>query len=629
MTLVAHKFKIVKKLQNETFVNISVVSHKKDEVIHTLTTTDGFIIPICQGTAEYKSGLRKAFITPGKDWYFITADYGQEELRLAGIFSGEKNIIEPIQQGKDIHTYVAQKMFGFSDKHHRTRVKTLNFGVLYGCTKYTVARKLNISPEEGQQLLDRYYKTMKKLEAWIDYMHKLGRRTGMVFTYFGRPRLVGKYYNSSDPHKWAFADRTCVNSVCQGPVTGDTEVLTDKGYQRIERLTGSELCWTGSDWQSFKVVDQGEQECYEMITTDGNRIRFSEEHRFKIATVKDYEWLDRVPKVGDKLCKILPIELDSNGIDIEKFYWIGYLMGDGVIYDNNIAICCSKKELKPLYERATKYWSNLGYHMQPPYRTNGSKGETWQFRVSCKKWVEALNDLGYIKGRAKTKRIYSGVFAASFKEKKAFVQGFFDSDGSKKRIVWHLCQRPLLEDTKLLLETLGVRSRIYNQNDGTFVLQVNARDWRVLQGGKDKGNISSEEVSVVPEVVRNKIAEYKGGGKWRWLKYKAHTGQTISPRYVKKMNNECNLGITELYETVGVKTIVPIGKHQVYCLSLQDSKHQFITRGLVSHNCVPINQYIETEDGVIMYNKVLGKRLYQTYGKKHSFIYRILRFFNL
>lgn len=251
MTLVAHKFKIVKKLQNETFVNISVVSHKKDEVIHTLTTTDGFIIPICQGTAEYKSGLRKAFITPGKDWYFITADYGQEELRLAGIFSGEKNIIEPIQQGKDIHTYVAQKMFGFSDKHHRTRVKTLNFGVLYGCTKYTVARKLGISPEEGQQLLDRYYKTMKKLESWIDYMHKLGRRTGMVFTYFGRPRLVGKYYNSSDPHKWAFADRTCVNSVCQGCIPVNQYIETEDGVIMYNKVLGKRLYQTYGKKHSF------------------------------------------------------------------------------------------------------------------------------------------------------------------------------------------------------------------------------------------------------------------------------------------------------------------------------------------------------------------------------------------
>lgn len=50
-----------------------------------------------------------------------------QELRLAAVFSKEPNLLTPLVEGKDIHMYVAKKMFGYEDPNHRTNVKIVNF----------------------------------------------------------------------------------------------------------------------------------------------------------------------------------------------------------------------------------------------------------------------------------------------------------------------------------------------------------------------------------------------------------------------------------------------------------------------------------------------------------------------
>lgn len=202
---------------------------------------NNILVHNCVGTAKFKGGLRKAFVCPDDSYVWVTADYSQEELRLAGIFSGEPNIIEPIKQGKDLHLYIAEKMFGFADPGHRTRVKVLNFSVLYGAQKFTIARKLGCAVDEAQKLLDHYFKTMWHLDAWIKECHKQGRRLLMCFTYFGRPRLLGKYYNSSDKGLWGFADRTTVSHLSQGCAPIDIYIETSDGVEFFSDSLGKRL----------------------------------------------------------------------------------------------------------------------------------------------------------------------------------------------------------------------------------------------------------------------------------------------------------------------------------------------------------------------------------------------------
>lgn len=146
----------------------------------------------------------------------IVAHNCAEEVRVLAILSNEHVLIDPILNGEDIHKFVATKMFGHYDPAHRTIAKTITFAANYGGSGYTIAKRLGISQQEGEELLDRYNKTLVNATRWKEEMMKEARRKGIVFTYFGRPRCVWQYYNSSDKSKHGFADRTAINSPIQG-----------------------------------------------------------------------------------------------------------------------------------------------------------------------------------------------------------------------------------------------------------------------------------------------------------------------------------------------------------------------------------------------------------------------------
>lgn len=185
------------------------------------------------GKMKVKGFLRDAFTCP-EGYVFLNADYAAQEMRITANLSGEPNFINPILSGSDIHEYVAKEMFGLVDKSHRSRVKIMNFSILYGATAHTIANRLGISVAEAQELYDRYFATMKSLKKWKDHVIEDSKRTKMVKTVFGRPRSLAKknMYLSTKRGDIAFGERTAVNSQVQG-TGGD---LARRGFIRLHKL---------------------------------------------------------------------------------------------------------------------------------------------------------------------------------------------------------------------------------------------------------------------------------------------------------------------------------------------------------------------------------------------------------
>lgn len=206
---------------NSYFANFNIQNVPKVEVMRYVHTdpTIGYIVndepegAICQ--MKVKGGLRDAFIPP-EGYIWIAADYSAEEMRVMANLSGEPNLINPMLNGEDIHNYVAKQMFGFADKHHRTRVKILNFACAYGAGAFSISQQLGISQSEAQELLDKYNATLASLTRWKEEQKKKARRDGVLFTYFGRPRDMHSFYASSERKDWAYGDRTAMNSPVQG-----------------------------------------------------------------------------------------------------------------------------------------------------------------------------------------------------------------------------------------------------------------------------------------------------------------------------------------------------------------------------------------------------------------------------
>jgi len=204
---------------------------KVDERIHTsynqTVTVTGRLsssnpnlqnIPI---RSEEGNKIRNAFCAKDKENYLIlSADYSQIELRLLAHVSEDEALIEAFNTNIDVHTLTASKVFNVPTqevtKDMRRKAKAVNFGIVYGQSKYGLAKNLEISPAQAGEFIDKYFLSYPKIK---DYMQKeidFVNENEYVETMFGRKRYLTSELSSSNFQIREFARRAAINQPLQG-----------------------------------------------------------------------------------------------------------------------------------------------------------------------------------------------------------------------------------------------------------------------------------------------------------------------------------------------------------------------------------------------------------------------------
>lgn len=125
--------------------------------------------------------------TPG--YKLIQLDYSQAELRVLAMLSQDPYLIGVYVDGKDLHDAVATEMFGPNfDKEQRVMAKTINFGIAYGRGPGSIAQTFKKSMSEARAIIDKWYKPMPQVKAWIDGRRAMARKGEPCTTIFGRER---------------------------------------------------------------------------------------------------------------------------------------------------------------------------------------------------------------------------------------------------------------------------------------------------------------------------------------------------------------------------------------------------------------------------------------------------------
>ena len=162
--------------------------------------------------------IRRAFVAE-EGHVLLSADYSQIELRVLAHLAQDAALIEAFRAGEDIHDRTAAALLGGMDQSNkqnlRATAKMVNYAVLYGKTRYTLARDIDVSQDEAQAFIDAYFAGFPGVRAYIDRTLADARRTGMVFTTSGRRRLVPDL-NSSNGQIRARAERETTNFPIQG-----------------------------------------------------------------------------------------------------------------------------------------------------------------------------------------------------------------------------------------------------------------------------------------------------------------------------------------------------------------------------------------------------------------------------
>ncbi|MFA5396508.1 MAG: DNA polymerase [Methanogenium sp.] len=196
-------------------------------------------------TKEYRS----CFISDN-DYLLSCADYSNQESRIMADFSNDESYIQYFKDGNDPHSFVATKMFSASfkkefivtstneNKEYRQKGKTLNFGISFGMSAFTLSKRLHISDKEAQQLIDLFYSNFPKLETLFASARQFGIDNGYIRTnsiinrirWFPEWNDLNKYKN--DRSKYAkikgSIERKSQNTIIQGSASDMTKIALIK-----------------------------------------------------------------------------------------------------------------------------------------------------------------------------------------------------------------------------------------------------------------------------------------------------------------------------------------------------------------------------------------------------------------
>ncbi len=131
----------------------------------------------------------------------LTADYSQCELRILAEVSQDRKFLEIFESGEDLHIITAQDVFGIADKDLETyqkvkskdrpdidllelfsgpdmavykkitdlrdKTKTINFGIVYGLSAWSLAERFKIPQSDAEDILNDYFKTYSGIKRWL------------------------------------------------------------------------------------------------------------------------------------------------------------------------------------------------------------------------------------------------------------------------------------------------------------------------------------------------------------------------------------------------------------------------------------------------------------------------------
>lgn len=163
--------------------------------------------------------IRKAFVPRGKDYTLLAADYSQIELRIIAHLSKDEAMIAAFNEGLDIHTATAAKVYGVAldevTNEMRRNAKTVNFGIIYGISAFGLSERLGIPRGEAADIINNYFAQYPAIKTYMNDQIAFARKNGYVETMLGRRRYL-RDINVSNSVVRGFAERNAINAPIQG-----------------------------------------------------------------------------------------------------------------------------------------------------------------------------------------------------------------------------------------------------------------------------------------------------------------------------------------------------------------------------------------------------------------------------
>jgi len=213
----------------DTYVDkLPTMLNKKDNRLHCYfnqlgTDTGRFSSsePNMQNIPSHNREIRLMF--KARDGYmFVGGDFSSQEPRLTAHYSQDENMLKAYEEDKDLYAVIAQSMYNnnYEDnlefyssgtkliiegkevitgkkthqnkvgKERRVQAKSVLLGLLYGRGAKSIGEQINKTAKEGQEIIDRFYRSFPKVKKWIDSVYEHVKTTGYVEDFYGRRRRL-------------------------------------------------------------------------------------------------------------------------------------------------------------------------------------------------------------------------------------------------------------------------------------------------------------------------------------------------------------------------------------------------------------------------------------------------------
>ncbi len=163
--------------------------------------------------------IRRAFVPGDPGQVLLVLDYSQIELRILAHLSGDAGLRAAFESGEDIHTATAARVFGLPldavDPGSRSRAKMVNYGLAYGMNAWGLAQRLDIAPDEAQEIMGAYFASFPSIREYLD--RQVGHATveGFTETILGRRRYIPEL-QAANPRLRDLGRRQALNAPIQG-----------------------------------------------------------------------------------------------------------------------------------------------------------------------------------------------------------------------------------------------------------------------------------------------------------------------------------------------------------------------------------------------------------------------------
>ena len=162
--------------------------------------------------------IRKAFV-PSPNSVIVSGDYSQVELRLMAHMANIDSLKDAFLNNVDIHTKTASDIFNKSidevTSNDRRIAKAVNFGIIYGISKYGLSENLKISTTEADEFIKNYLNTYPGIKEYMETTISKAYIDGYVRTLMGRIRTIPELFNKNKNIQ-ASGERIALNTPIQG-----------------------------------------------------------------------------------------------------------------------------------------------------------------------------------------------------------------------------------------------------------------------------------------------------------------------------------------------------------------------------------------------------------------------------